>query len=308
MLNTLIFLLSETLVNSQVLVLAGLGGLISERSGIVNVGLEGTMALGAFVGATVSYFYGSPLFALFVGGFSGFCLAILHAVFTIFLKSNQIITGMAINFLGPAIAMLFGTFIFGSASTPPIDIKLPILFEGILDKRSVIFQVFGKRYSFYIAIMCVVLFHGIFEYTKIGLRIKASGEEPEVLESLGVNVIMIRFFCVLLSGFFAGFSGAVLSTVIASSYMQGIVGGQGFIAIVMLIFGNWQPFGILIGSLLFSFVRTLVVVMSQVSFFSLVIPLKILIILPYFIVLLSLMFFAKNNYAPKALGLHYKRD
>ncbi|AAX17178.1 ABC transporter permease [Borrelia hermsii] len=308
MLNTLIFLISETLVNSQALILAGLGGLISEKSGIINIGLEGTMALGAFVGATVAYYYGSPLFAIFVGGLSGLILSVLHAIFTIFFKSDQIITGMAINFLGPAIAMLFGTFIFGSASTPPINIKLPILFDGVLDKKSFIFQIFGKRYSLYIAIMCVILFHVMFKYTKIGLRIKASGEEPEVLESLGVNVIMIRFFCVLLSGLFAGVAGAVISTVIASSYMQGIIGGQGFIAIVMVIFGNWQPFGILMGSFLFSFIRTLVVMISQISFLSLKVPFKILIILPYVVVILSLMFLSKNNYAPKALGLPYKKD
>ncbi|UER67827.1 ABC transporter permease [Borrelia sp. BU AG58] len=308
MLGAIVFLISETLVNSQALILAGLGGLISEKSGIINVGLEGTMALGAFVGATVAYFYGYPLIAIFVGGFSGIILSSLHMVFTIFLKSNQIITGMAINFLGPAIAMLFGVFIFGSSSTPPIDTKLPILFDGILDKKSLMFQIFGKRYSLYVAMMCVVIFHIVFERTKIGLRIKASGEDPEVLESLGVNVVMIRVFCVLLSGLFAGVSGAVISTVITSSYMQGIIGGQGFMAIVMLIFGKWQPFGILMGSFLFSFVRTLVVLMSQVSFFPSIIPPKLLIILPYVVVILSLMFFSKKNYAPRSLGLPYKRD
>ncbi|BCR22089.1 ABC transporter permease [Borrelia sp. HM] len=307
MLNTLVFLISETLVNSQILILAALGGLISEKSGIINIGIEGTMALGAFVGATCAYYYGSPLFAIFIGGLSGLILSILHAIFTIFFQSDQIITGMAINFLGPAIAILFGTFIFGSISTPPIDIKLPVFFDGVLDKKSLIFQILGKRYSFHMAIICVIIVHIILKYTKIGLRIKASGEEPEVLESLGVNVIMIRFFCVLLSGLFAGISGAVLSTVIASSYTQGMVGGQGFVAIVMLIFGNWQPFGILMGSFLFSFMRTLVVILSQVSFFSLMVSPKILIILPYLVVILSLMFFSKSNYAPKSLGVPYKK-
>ncbi|BCR21274.1 ABC transporter permease [Borrelia miyamotoi] len=307
MLDTLLFIISETLVNSQTLILAGLGGLISEKSGIINIGIEGTMTLGAFVGATFAYYYGSPLFAIFVGGLSGLVISVLHAIFTIFFQSDQIITGMAINFLGPAIAMLFGTFIFGSVSTPPIDIKLPVFLEGVLDKKSFMFQIFGKRYSLHMAIMCVILFHIVFKYTKIGLRIKASGEDPEVLESLGVNVIMIRFFCVLLSGLFAGMSGAVLSTVIASSYTQGIIGGQGFIAIVMLIFGNWQSFGILMGSFLFSFVRTLVVMISQISFVSLIISPKILIILPYVAVILSLMFFAKNNYPPKSLGCPYKK-
>ena len=308
MLGEIVFLISETLVNSQTLILAGLGGLISEKSGIINIGLEGTMALGAFVGAAFAYFYGYPLFAIFVGGFSGVILSSLHAIFTIFLKSDQIITGMAINFLGPAIAMLFGIFIFGSSSTPPIDVKLPVLFDGVLDKKSLMFQIFGKRYSLYMAIICVIIAHIVFRHTKIGLRIKASGEDPEVLESLGVNVVMIRFFCVLLSGLFAGVAGAIISTVITSSYMQGIIGGQGFIAIVMLIFGKWQPFGILIGSFLFSFVRTLVVVMSQVPFFSSMVSPKLLIILPYVVVILSLMFFSKKSYGPKALGLPYKQD
>ncbi|WKC58217.1 ABC transporter permease [Borrelia sp. P9F1] len=308
MLGEIVFLISETLVNSQTLILAGLGGLISEKCGIINIGLEGTMALGAFVGATFAYFYGYPLVAIFVGGLSGVILSSLHAIFTIFLKSDQIITGMAINFLGPAIAMLFGIFIFGSSSTPPIDVKLPMLFDGVFDKKSLIFQLFGKRYSLYIAIMCVIFAHIVFRHTKIGLRIKASGEDPEVLESLGVNVVMIRFCCVLLSGLFAGVSGAVISTVITSSYMQGIIGGQGFIAIVMLIFGKWRPFGILIGSLLFSFVRTLAVVMSQIPFFSSMISPKLLIILPYVVVILSLIFFSKKSYRPKSLGLPYKQD
>lgn len=237
--NIIIFLISETLINSQTLILAGLGGLISEKSGIINIGLEGIMTIGAFSGATVAYFTNDPLFSIFAGGLAGLVLAILHAVFTIFLKSDQIITGMALNFLGPAIAVFISTLIFSSISTPPIEIKLPILFDGILNKTSFIFQIFGKRYSVYIAILSVVLFHIVFKYTKIGLRINASGENPEVLESVGVSVNKIRFFCVLLSGFLAGVSGAVLTTVVASSYVQGVTGGQGFIAIVMLIFGKY---------------------------------------------------------------------
>ncbi len=241
--NVIIFLISETLINSQTLILAGLGGLISEKSGIINIGLEGIMTIGAFSGATVAYFTNDPLFSIFVGGLAGLALAILHAVFTIFLKSDQIITGMALNFLGPAIAVFISTLIFSSISTPPIDIKLPILFDGILSKTSFIFQIFGKRYSVYIAMLGVVLFHIVFKYTKIGLRINASGENPEVLESVGVSVNKIRFFCVLLSGFLAGVSGAILTTVIASSYVQGITGGQGFIAIVMLILENGRLWG-----------------------------------------------------------------
>ncbi len=113
----------------------------------------------------------------------------------------------------------------------------------------------------------MVLFHIVFKYTKIGLRINASGENPEVLESVGVSVNKIRFFCVLLSGFLAGVSGAVLTTVVASSYVQGVTGGQGFIAIVMLIFGKWTPLGVLIGSFLFSFVKTLAIVLAQLPLF-----------------------------------------
>ncbi|WKC88322.1 ABC transporter permease [Borreliella japonica] len=305
--NTVIFLISETLINSQTLILAGLGGLISEKSGIINIGLEGIMTIGAFSGATVAYFTNDPLFSIFTGGLAGLALAILHAVFTIFLKSDQVITGMALNFLGPAIAVFISTLIFSSISTPTIDIKLPILFDGILSKTSLIFQIFGKRYSVCIAMLGVVLFHIIFKYTKIGLRINASGENPEVLESVGVSVNKIRFFCVLLSGFLAGVSGAVLTTVIASSYVQGITGGQGFIAIVILIFGKWTPLGVLMGSFLFSFVKTLAIILAQSSFLSSIMPLKILVIAPYLIIILSLIFFSKRNYAPKFLGVPYKK-
>ncbi len=153
----------------------------------------------------------------------------------------------------------------------------------------------------------VVLLHIVFKYTKIGLRINASGENPEVLESVGVSVNKIRFFCVLLSGFLAGVSGAILTTVIASSYVQGITGGQGFIAIVMLIFGKWTPLGILMGSFLFSFVKTLAIVLAQSSFLSLIMPPKMLVITPYLIVILSLIFFSKRSYAPKFLGIPYKK-
>ncbi|WNY67010.1 ABC transporter permease [Borreliella lusitaniae] len=305
--NIIIFLISETLINSQTLILAGLGGLISEKSGIINIGLEGIMTIGAFSGAAVAYFTNDPLFSIFVGGLAGLALATLHAVFTIFLKSDQIITGMALNFLGPAIAVFISTLIFTSISTPPIEIKLPILFDGIFSKTSFIFQIFGKRYSVYIAMLGVILFHIVFKYTKIGLRINASGENPEVLESVGVSVNKIRFFCVLFSGFLAGVSGAVLTTVIASSYVQGITGGQGFIAIVMLIFGKWTPLGVLMGSFLFSFVKTLAVVLAQSPFLSLIMPPKMLVIAPYLIVILSLIFFSKKNYAPKFLGISYKK-
>ncbi|HLE11393.1 MAG: sugar ABC transporter permease [Bdellovibrionales bacterium RIFOXYD12_FULL_39_22] len=296
MLDSILFILSTTLMYSAPLIFAAIGGVLSENTGVVNIGLEGMMAFGAFVGAATTSLCGNPWIGLGAAGMAGLLLALLHAWASIHMAANQVVSGIAINFLGTGLSVFACRILFeGSTMTPPIPLenKIPPLF-------------FGQYATVYLALGLVFFTH-IFLYKTIwGPRWRAVGEHPKAAESVGINVYQIRYLAVLASGFCAGLGGASLSIAVVSSFRPTLIAGQGFIALAAVIFGRWRPMGAMWAALLFGASQALVVFVGGQA--AIEISSQILSMLPYLLTLLILVFMNKKSAAPKANGISYQRN
>ena len=255
--------------------LAGLGGLFAERAGVVNIGLEGMMILGTWFGAWGALQFGSPWWGLVAGLIGGALGGLLHAVATVTFGVDQIVSGVAINILAPGLARylserVFGEMEGGSVSQSPrvnsiakFDVPGISQFLGYLHDREWFFvsdaagllRGFTTQISWFtlIALLLVPASWYVLGRTKFGLRVRICGENPTAGESLGVQVFTHKYLAVMISGAFAGLAGAYIVIELAQLYRGGQTVGRGFIGLAALIFGNWRAFGILVGSLLFSY-------------------------------------------------------
>lgn len=300
MMNTITLLIGTTLMYATPMALAAVGGVISERAGVTNIGIEGMMTIGAFTGAAVGYFTGNPWLGVLCAGLAGGLTALLHAIAAITFKADQTVSGVAINLLGPALALFLCRLAFdGSAVTEPVENKLPKLFgsnaSGILANLNVDVMVV-------IAIIVVILVWILLYRTKWGLRIRAVGENPAAADTMGINVSFVRYVCVILSGILAGMGGAAVTLSIVAQFSQTSIAGQGYMALAAVIFGSWLPHGAYLACLLFGLAQALVVVLGG----GVVdIPSEILSMLPYVMTIIILMFYAGKSAAPKADGTPY---
>lgn len=244
-------LLNTTLVFSTALIFAALGGIFSERSGVVNIGLEGLMMFGAFAAAVGGYYAqeaGMGEWAPWVGVLSAMAVGVIgsliHAVASITFKADQTISGTVINFLAAGSTLYMVKLIFdGSGETPLIDgfskvaipglSKIPVIGEGI----------FNSYPTTYLAIILVVVIYFVLFKTPFGLRLRAVGEHPSAADTLGVNVNKMRYIGVMLSGLLAGIGGATITLTTTGTFAHNTISGQGFIAIAAMIFGKWNPLG-----------------------------------------------------------------
>lgn len=314
--STIVAIISITLLYSAPLIFTALGGVISENGGVVNIGLEGMMSLGAIVGATVGYYVGNPWFAFLCGGLGGMALALLHAVATINFQADHVVSGIAINLIGPGLSLFLCRIFFDGAAMSksiPFEKKLPQLFANIFSKELIdktpwmnyLKIIFQQYVIVYIAFILVFALWYMLYKTKLGLRVRAVGEHPRAAETLGVNAYRIKYFCVLASGFLAGLGGASMSLAIVSNYRETLISGQGFIALAAVIFGNWKPQGAFIACLVFGAAQGLSVILGNLG---IKIDTNLLAMLPYIITLLALIIFVKGSHAPSADGLPYERN
>ena len=307
MLNSgiIIYIISITLMYSTPLVFGAMGGVISERSGVVNIGIEGMMSVGAFTGAAVGYFSGNPWLGFLTGGLAGGAIAILLAVAAVTCKADQTIAGIAINLIGPGLSLFLAKKLFGGAAqTKPDENKLPKLFgnEGL---SGTIFESLNIEITIILALLLVVALWFVFYKTKWGLRIRAVGEHPAAADTLGVNVSRTRYICVILSGIFAGLGGASMTLAIISQFSPTAVAGQGFIALAAVIFGKWKPFGAYGACILFGFAQALAIFWGGNK--SVPIPSQITAMLPYVLTIIVLILFVGKSVAPKADGVPYEK-
>jgi general nucleoside transport system permease protein len=291
------------------LLITALGGLFSERSGIVNIGLEGLMIIGAFASAlTVNFLQdkmpnGSTVLwiGVLVAVVVGILFSLLHAFASINLSADQVISGVAINMIAGALTVFLARNITGSGNiriqnsfTPfdvPILSQIPIIGDLL----------FTKTYMTTWFILLVLLVSAfILNKTKFGLRLKSCGEYPQAAQAAGINVVRIRYIGVMISGALSGLGGAIIILTYAGEF-TGSVSGLGFLALASLIFGQWRPLGILGATLFFGFASTIANV-SQVIPELAVIPPIILKIFPYIVTLIALVIFSKSSQAPKAAG------
>jgi len=307
--NSLGIILYATLVYTPPLLYASLGSCFSEVSGVVNIGIEGMMTVGAFTGATVAFFTANPWLGFLCAGLAGALFGLLHAIATVKLGADQTIAGTAINMLGPGVAIMIAMVLFNSTDTEPLlNAKIPRLFTGVFDTSTMMGRfldnVLAQHASTYLVFIAVIAVWFIFYKTRFGLRLRACGEHPKACETLGINVIRTRFICVCISGMLAGLGGACVTMAISNQFRPISIVGQGFIAIAAVIFGKFRPQGALIGCLLFGFCSGLKVVLGDSSGVNM----QLLSMIPYVVTVIVLILFVGKSHVPSANGKPYLKS
>ncbi len=313
--DILIQIIQDTYIPATVLLMVALGGLFAEKSGVTNIALEGMMILGGFAGiATLRVIESSGLppqilliISLIVGAIVGGLYAMLHAYASIQLKSNQIISATALNLFAPAIAIFTARIVQQGGSQIQFLTRFRISRIPLLSDIPILGPLLFERVfiSFYLVIILFFVTKYILDKTKFGLRIKATGENPHAADALGINIYSYRFIAVVISGALAGMGGVIFVVTTSTEYAA-TVAGFGFLAIALLIFGNWRPGFILIGALFFGFLRTLGASYVVIPFLNnLGLPREFYVMMPYVMTLIVLAFFSKNSRSPKALGQIY---
>src|SRR5262249_1202880 len=251
-------LFASTLQYATPLTFAALGGMYSERSGVVNIGLEGMMLMGAFWGIWACDQTSSWVIGVIGGGLFAMALALVHAVFSIHLRADQIVSGTAINLLALGITSYAFISIYGDEGTPDNVDRIPDITIPGLDRVPWIGDVFGTlNVMIWLALILVVVSWVFLFRTPWGLRLRAVGEHPRAADTVGVSVYGVRYAAVATSGFLAGLGGASLSFGLLNPSTENMPAGRGFIALAALVFGKWRPFGLLGATLLFGFASAL---------------------------------------------------
>ena len=289
-----IALLFSTIRTATPLLLAALGGLYSERAGVINIALEGLMLAGAFTAAAVTHYTGNPWVGLLAGIGAGVLVALIHAVACIRFNADQVVSGTAINILMTGVpAMLGGALFLSSGSTPQIPK------EDLIPWTPVVLSLLLVGVTWY------VLYR-----TPFGLRLRAVGENPEAADAAGVKVNGVRYSAVLISGALAAIGGAYLSIGQSSLFTRNMTSGRGFIALAALIFGKWRPVQTMLACLLFGFTEAVSIQMQGV--FKLPsgedIPIQFIQIVPYVLTIVVLAGFIGTSRAPRALGMPYLKE
>jgi ABC-type uncharacterized transport system permease subunit len=274
------------------LLLAALGGMFSERSGVINIALEGLLLAGAFTAASMTWYAKSPWVGLLSAIVAGAAIALIHAVACIRYRADQVVSGTAINILLTGVpALLSGAFFLSSGSTPQVPK------EDLIPLTPVV-----------IAFLLVPLSYYVLYYTPFGLRLRAVGENPEAADAAGVSVNRMRYTAVLLSGALAGIGGAYLSIGQSSLFTRNMSAGRGFIALAALIFGKWRPVQTMLACLLFGFTEAVAIQLQGVHFGGEEIPTQFVQIIPYVLTIVVLAGFIGQSRAPRSLGLPYNKE
>ncbi|ART78395.1 ABC transporter permease [Sutcliffiella horikoshii] len=290
------------------LLITALGALFSERSGVVNIGLEGLMVIGAFTGALVilnmQEMMPGQQKAIWIGlalaTLMGLLFSLLHAFASINLHANQIISGTAINMIAAAITVFLARNITGSGNIQISTLK-PFNVPFLSDIPVIGSLLFTRTYATTWLVLAILLVSAFMLYkTPFGLRLRSCGEHPHAAEAAGISVSKMRYIGVMISGAFSGLGGAVFIVTTGGEF-NGTVAGLGFLALASLIFGQWKPLGILAATLFFGFATTVANV-SQVIPSLAVIPPVFLKVFPYVVTLIALIVFSKSSQAPKAVG------
>lgn len=307
MLEILEAILFSTLDAAPALIFAALGGVLSERAGVVNVGVEGQMRAGAFVAAVAALSMPTPL-AVVVGMVAGAGLASIHGYLSIRWRSDQVVSGMAINL----VALAGGTFLletlYGPNGTPSIE-QLPRWQLPLIDAVPLLRALSDHPGLTYLALVLPFAFHAVLHHTPIGLRLRAVGEKPHAVATLGLSVPALRWGAVLGGGLLAGLGGAVLSTAVLDRFEQHTPAGLGFMALAAMVFGRWTPLGAFGAACFFAFGNALRIgLASSAPGILEIIPQGFLLALPYVLTLLLLTIQGQRSSAPAALGTPYEQE
>jgi simple sugar transport system permease protein len=279
--------------------------MFSERSGVVNIGLEGMMLTGAFFGIWGADKTNSWILGIVIAMVAGGGMALIHAFVSITLRADQIVSGTAINFLALGVTGYFFVQIYGDEGTPPEE-KLPGIPDVNLHLGSNFFGdwIGDLNLMIWLALATIVLSYIVMFKTPIGLRIRSVGEHPRAADTVGISVYLVRYGAVTLSGVLAALGGAYLSIGFNRSFSENMTAGRGYIALAALIFGRWRPFGALAGCLLFGFASALSDRLPTYSQSAAV----LFNILPYAITLIAVAGVIGRSIPPAAIGRPYRKQ
>lgn len=292
--------LASTIRQSTPLILGALCGLIGERSGVVNIGIEGQMLLAAFVAFLANVYTGNLWFATLIGALTGATMGALLAFMAVTLKMDQIIGGTVINILAVG---LTGYFYVTGLTTQG---KFQPIVLGPLAEIPLIGPIFFRNGPItYLAIILVFVMHYVLFYTRWGLRTRAVGEHPSAADTVGVNVYKIRYLNVILGGALAGLAGAFLTLEGVGTFERLMTNGRGFLALAIMIFGKWTPLGSWGAALLFGFTYAM---QTQLQFWGVNLPPQFIGSLPYILTILVLAGFVGRSRAPAASGVPYEKE
>ncbi|MEM1401562.1 MAG: ABC transporter permease [Pseudomonadota bacterium] len=301
--ETLTFLLSGTLLAGTPLLIAALGELVTEKTGVLNLSIEGMMALGALAAFITVVLSGNYWFALLVGGLAAMALSAVFAAVVLFTLGNQVATGLAVGILGLGLSGLIGTPYEGATIPPmarwPIPglSDIPVIGPGLFDHGPVV----------YLAPVLALATWWVLRTTRLGLTLRSVGENPEAATSIGLNVRQVRFFATLYGGFCAGVAGGFISIVSATLWADGIIAGRGWIVVALVVFGTWRSGRIAIGAYLFG-LATLSGLLVQTT--GVAIPSQLLSSVPYIVTIIAISILSMNPKltwlnAPVSLGQTY---
>ncbi|QDY68411.1 ABC transporter permease [Qingshengfaniella alkalisoli] len=317
--STIILLLDSTLRLATPLLLACLAGLFSERAGVLDIGLEGKMLAAAFFSAACAAVTGSVWLGLLAGCGASLFLSVVHGLASITFRGNQLISGVAINFLAAGLTVLIGQNWFSlGGRTPPLagnarfqSITLP--FADTLEPLPLIGPLYhdvlsGHTILVYVGLLAVPLTWWVLFRTRFGLRLRAVGENPGAVDTAGVSVIKLRYGAVLICGILCGLAGAYLATGLSAGFVKDMSAGRGFIALAALIFAKWRPWYALSACLLFGLLDALGNRFQNAELLGIAIPVQFMQALPYILTVVILAGFVGKATPPRAGGAAYVKE
>jgi len=312
--------LAAALRLSTPLILCAMAGLLSERSGIVDIGLEGKMLAAAFAAASVAAVTGSAWLALLCGIVIATLMALLHGYACITQRGNQVVSGVAINLLASGLTVVLGSYWFQQGGQTPMLTDLgrfrPLELPGVALLNGVpilgaIYRDLVSGYSLivYVALLAVPATHWLVNKTRFGLRLRAVGEYPQAVDTAGVSVTWLRYRAVLLCGLLTGIAGTYVSIAQNAGFSRDMTAGQGFIALAAMIFGKWRPYPALGACLLFGLLDAVSIRLQGVRIAGIgEVPVQLIQALPYALTVLLLAGFIGKAVAPKASGIPYVKE
>lgn len=294
------------------IIIAALGGLYSERSGVVNIALEGIMTIGAFVAAAFVPLFEAqlgpwtPWIAILLGMVAGGLYSIIHAFVSVDLRGNQIISGTSLNMLSLGITIYFTQILFNQQRTQTFLNGFSRTNVPVLKDIPILGDFFFTRIylTFYVALALVILTWFVLYKTRFGLRLRATGEHPSAVDSVGISVRKMRYTGVIISGLLAGLAGGIMVLSQQTQFTATSIHGVGFIALAALIFGQWKPWGVLGAGFFFGFSQIFSIYSRSIPVIQ-DMPAEIFSILPYLLTVLAMLLFSRKNIGPRAAGEPY---
>jgi ABC-type uncharacterized transport system permease subunit len=318
--DLLLHTLAATLRLSTPLILCAMAGLLSERSGIVDIGLEGKMLAAAFAAASVAVVTGSAWLALIAGILTATAFALIHGYACITQRGNQVVSGVAINLLASGLTIVLGSYWFQQGGQTPMltnlgrfrPIELPGV--GLVSEVPILGPIYrdlvsGHNLLVYLALLSVPATHWLVNRTRFGLRLRAVGENPQAVDTAGISVAWLRYRAVLLCGLLTGIAGTYVSIAANAGFSRDMTAGQGFIALAAMIFGKWRPYPALGACLLFGLLDAVSIRLQGVKLAGIgEVPVQLIQALPYALTVLLLAGFIGKAVAPKASGIPYVKE